>query len=48
LDVGVPDHLSPEGELRLDEVTQLFGRRGKSLEAYIRGENVLLDVSDYA
>ena len=35
LNVGVPDHLSPEGELRLDEVTQLFGRRGKSLEAYI-------------
>src|SRR5262249_60132022 len=35
LDVGVFDHLSPEGELRLNEVAQLFGRRGKSLEAYI-------------
>src|SRR5262249_20335137 len=34
-DVGVLDHLSPEGKLRLDEVAQLFGRRGKSLEAYI-------------
>src|SRR5689334_9277664 len=35
LDVGVLDHPSPVGELRLDEVAQLFGRRGKSLEAYI-------------
>jgi integrase len=35
-DVGVLDHLSPEGKLRLDEVAQLFGRRGKSLEAYRR------------
>src|SRR6516225_8039556 len=34
-DVGVLDHLSPVGELRLDEVAQFFGRRGKSLEAYI-------------
>jgi len=32
LDVGVLDHLSPEGELRLDEVAQLFGRRGESFE----------------
>src|SRR5689334_16899580 len=32
LNVGVLDHLSPQSELKLDEIAQLLGRRGKPFE----------------
>src|SRR6516164_7659840 len=35
LNIGVLDHFSPQRELRLDEIAQLFRRRGEAFETDI-------------